>query len=61
MKNDRTCPICGGLMIYFSKIYANKKADAYLCLHCGHMDIIEKEFDFIENQKITLFQKLFGY
>lgn len=51
MKNDKICPICGGLMIFSIKILGNKKIKLYLCLECGHVDVIE-DFYYLENHNL---------
>ena len=38
MRNDKICPICGGLMVYRNKHYG---MITYLCLHCGHIEVME--------------------
>ena len=41
MENDKICPICGGLMLFSIKKNKTCIMKAYLCLHCGHIDVIE--------------------
>ena len=40
MENDKVCPICGGLMIYKTKNFPLPTYCIYLCLHCGHIEVI---------------------
>lgn len=45
MENDKVCPVCGGLMIYTHKNFPMHIYYFYLCLHCGHIEIVGWNYD----------------
>ena len=40
MENDKICPHCGGLMTYSHKHFPLHTYYIYLCLHCGHIEVM---------------------